>query len=189
MEPLLVIYRPQEIPSPQEYLGYWRDRACQEGLDGLYIIGDGSPLNIKELGLDACMYSGQRYIPKDAWDDAGPIDKLMGRQLKKMPYRKALKYLSKESYDEWEIPIAIPNWDTTPRLNQEAMIFYQNDPHLFGLHLRQIHEATKNSKGDNKNLLFLRSWNEWAEGNYVEPDMEFGLGYLQAILDFINSSN
>ena len=30
-------------------------------------------------------------------------------------------------------------------------------------------------------ILFLKSWNEWAEGNYVEPDLKFGKGYIDAL--------
>ena len=27
----------------------------------------------------------------------------------------------------------------------------------------------------------LKSWNEWAEGNYMEPDLKYGKGYIQAL--------
>lgn len=38
-------------------------------------------------------------------------------------------------------------------------------------------------KKDEHKILFLRSWNEWAEGNYMEPDLKFGKGYLDALRD------
>ena len=34
-------------------------------------------------------------------------------------------------------------------------------------------------------IIFLRSWNEWAEGNYVEPDLKYGHGFLEAIKNVI----
>jgi len=36
-------------------------------------------------------------------------------------------------------------------------------------------------KNTEDNIVILRSWNEWAEGNYIEPDLKFGRGYLEAI--------
>ena len=34
-----------------------------------------------------------------------------------------------------------------------------------------------------RRLLFLKSWNEWAEGNHLEPDLRFGAGFLQVIAE------
>ena len=42
-------------------------------------------------------------------------------------------------------------------------------------------------------IIFLKSWNEWAEGNYLEPDLINGRGYLEVckyeILEHNNGTN
>jgi hypothetical protein len=30
------------------------------------------------------------------------------------------------------------------------------------------------SKPEEDQIIFIKSWNEWAEGNYLEPDMKYG---------------
>ena len=32
-----------------------------------------------------------------------------------------------------------------------------------------------------RRLIFLKSWNEWAEGNHLEPDLRFRTEFLQAL--------
>jgi hypothetical protein len=40
-----------------------------------------------------------------------------------------------------------------------------------------------------RNLVFIKSWNEWAEGNHLEPDLKFGRAYLDVLRDvFIEPS-
>ncbi|MBQ4014341.1 MAG: glycoside hydrolase family 99-like domain-containing protein, partial [Treponema sp.] len=33
---------------------------------------------------------------------------------------------------------------------------------------------------------FLKSWNEWAEGNYIEPDLKYGKAYITALKNAID---
>lgn len=49
--------------------------------------------------------------------------------------------------------------------------------------IRQIHEILFQVRDRlaEKQIIFIKSWNEWAEGNYLEPDQEHGDGYLRVI--------
>ena len=40
--------------------------------------------------------------------------------------------------------------------------------------------AVKN-KPNEEQIIILKSWNEWGEGNYMEPDMKYGHGYIEAL--------
>ena len=77
-------------------------------------------------------------------------------------------------------PSVIPNWDHTPRSGKEGGIVTDSTPELFGKHLREAVEMVR-GKAPEHRIILLKSWNEWAEGNYVEPDLKWGRGYLEAI--------
>lgn len=41
---------------------------------------------------------------------------------------------------------------------------------------------------DEDNIIFINAWNEWAEGNHLEPDQKWGRGYLEETKKAIMSS-
>ena len=49
----------------------------------------------------------------------------------------------------------------------------------FDLKIKQV------KKSYSTDMIFIFAWNEWAEGNYMEPDLKFGHGYLDALRDEI----
>ena len=87
-----------------------------------------------------------------------------------------------DDFDEKVIPSLVPNWDNSPRSGKNAIILHNSNPEFFEKHLEDVISTVKNKK--NK-LIFLKSWNEWAEGNYVEPDLKFGLGYINKLKKFL----
>lgn len=77
-------------------------------------------------------------------------------------------------------PSIYSNWDRSPRAGKGATIITDSTPEEFYNILSKTAEVIKN-KEDEHRLIFIRSWNEWGEGNYIEPDLKYGRGYLEAI--------
>lgn len=112
--------------------------------------------------------------------------KLLGIDLlNKFDYKKIIKHMFVEE-DKWEnvYPTLLPNWDRSARSGKKANIYVDSTPENFETHLSDALELVKD-KDDEHKILFLQSWNEWAEGNYVEPDLKYGHGYLDAIRKYI----
>ena len=81
-----------------------------------------------------------------------------------------------------QYPCVLSNWDNTPRSGRRGYILSESTPELFRNHLRKAIEQVAHRDFD-KRLVFIKSWNEWAEGNYLEPDQMFGRGYLESCRD------
>jgi hypothetical protein len=77
-------------------------------------------------------------------------------------------------------PVLIPNWDNSPRRGSHTTIYINSTPKLFKEHVKKtlVYLAEKE---DEDKIIFLKSWNEWAEGNYMEPDLKWGKGYINAL--------
>jgi hypothetical protein len=76
----------------------------------------------------------------------------------------------------------IPNWDNTPRSGSNGLVLDGSTPELFRKHLRSALDRMQRVPRERR-LVFVKSWNEWAEGNYLEPDLRFGRAYLEVLRD------
>src|SRR5262249_3308735 len=77
-------------------------------------------------------------------------------------------------------PCLIPNWDNTPRSGMNGLVLEGSTPELFA---RQVDKAMQAvlKKAPEHRIIFIKSWNEWAEGNHLEPDLIFVKGYLRVL--------
>gem|GEM_PF-6045526 len=77
-------------------------------------------------------------------------------------------------------PGVCPSWDNTARRPKgKAIIFRNSHPDVFADWLREKSVAFQ-PKTD-ANLLFINAWNEWAEGNHLEPCLKHGSHWLDAV--------
>ena len=101
-------------------------------------------------------------------------------------YRHALPFLLEGCRKEQDVyPCVTPNWDNSARSGLRGFVLHESTPDLFRLHWRDA-LALVESRPLDRRLLFIKSWNEWAEGNYLEPDQKFGLDYLKVVQEEIS---
>jgi hypothetical protein len=109
--------------------------------------------------------------------------------------RKLPKIISYQQYvnnfpeyplKENEYPVIFSDWDNTPRAGIDGWLFDEADPKLFGELCSRAFKATENKQNDEK-IVIIRSWNEWAEGNVLEPDNKHGLSYLKQFKKSLDS--
>lgn len=182
-KPLLYLYRPNQIPEINQLADCWRELAHRAGLKGLHLVGQGfTPKQAKKAGLDA---SCRMFWPRP--EDHAAFMK--HRQPTVYEYERLLPLLLKdEPLEKNDYPTLIPNWDNTPRAAHEGLVFHGASPELFRLHVRQAVQKVAH-KSPPRRLIFIRSWNEWSEGNHLEPDRRYGRGFLEVIRDEVVEIN
>ena len=75
-----------------------------------------------------------------------------------------------------------PSWDNTPRRQRQGIVLRESSPERYGAWLRAtVDEFTPFGPGED--LVFVNAWNEWGEGNHLEPSLRWGRRYLEATRD------
>lgn len=142
---------------------------------------------VLDLGFDAVNSLGKRrgeMLYEGKWKNiAKTVLRHIGFPTGSMRYdyeRTVRNYFAPE--DTWEnvYPSILPQWDRTPRVASMDGVYVNATPEKFENHIRLALSLIKDKQPEHR-ILFLKSWNEWGEGNYVEPDMEWGHGFIDAI--------
>jgi hypothetical protein len=190
-KPLILLFKPTDIPDSRRRFDFWRELANKAGLKGLHIVGSNllDFTNAEELGLDAVMVSTLAVTNTDnsVVNEASRIVWGIRRKLslggpRVIEYCEAIKHLVPDlnQFDREAYPCVYPNWDNTPRKGRKGFVLANSTPALFEEHLEEAVAAVA-ERADEHRLVFVKSWNEWAEGNHLEPDTKWGLEYLQAL--------
>jgi hypothetical protein len=78
------------------------------------------------------------------------------------------------------LPSLAPNWDHTPRSGRLGQVIVDSSPDLFAENLKKCIARVSHHEPEEK-IVFIKAWNEWAEGNFLEPSALDGRQYLLAV--------
>lgn len=202
-KPVFLVYRTELFPDINQTADLWRKKAIESGLPGIYLITVESwvkNVTPESIGFDAAMYFqpngengyfGSKYKEPIVEKIPRLIEKYVLRRPKENPYRIGIKntHLSYKKYISnfqgfnqvkyKQYPSVFPGWDNSPRRKEKAVIFKENTPELYGAWLKKVVTKFKPFSKD-ENLVFINAWNEWGEGNHLEPCEKWGHSYLEA---------
>ncbi len=194
-KPLFLLYDPF-FEGCSRFLEAWRELAVQNGLPGIHFVGistgwDSYCGKIAELGYDAVNRCGQWTAETKVKGKYSRLiinslkTRLGGYILDKYNYNDIIRCIFSHLDKIDNIyPTTIPQWDRSARSGRRAVIYTGSTPESFRTHLAEAITLVSEKPAE-KRIIFLKSWNEWAEGNYVEPDLKYGHGFLDVIREEI----
>jgi hypothetical protein len=201
--PLFLIRHPERIESLPQMLDYFRERAHDHGLPGLYVVALNQS-DVPEPLIRAHLDGQALFQPFASRFRLRPRERqlvglvrgvlpegvanLVQRSFEAMRGHTLIDYDAVwDHIDAWPLdgapttfPGAFVDWDNTPRYGRRALIFRGACPERFESGMRRLCARLEERPPDER-LVFINAWNEWAEGAYLEPDVRPGLAYLEAI--------
>lgn len=188
-KPLFFIYDPAAHPYMEQFIAHWQRLAIKEGLEGIFFVG-ATQKNEHLNNFDGTAHLDPFESPKQ-----GKINKLisiikqrfLGYPRRIVQYDDVVDFLKNKQLKEKEFPVITPNWDNTARSGRRGSVIINNSPKKFELMLTNTLSKIQHRPTEER-IIFVEAWNEWAEGNYLEPDIRFGRGFLEAVKKVIFGS-
>lgn len=175
--PVFLIYKPDEIYCLCQMLDYWRKLAGECGISGMYFVG----VNIvsPKKGLDAILFNAPTMYVKHGRKNIVPDNR---NGVKVYPYDDVWhNILAAEPVEGCKTYFGgLANCDGTPRHGKNGFVLGDFSIDKFREYFFRL--IKKNITAGNE-FVFINAWNEWGEGAYLEPDEEYGFGYLEAVRD------
>jgi lipopolysaccharide biosynthesis protein len=199
--PLFLVYRASQLPEPKKTTDVWRREAERAGLKGLFLVRVESFENEyddpRNTGFDAALEFQPRWsllpsarVPRRKWwhrqklatAEPGFYENSV------FDYEKFVQNALRTALPPYpRIPCVCPGWDNSPRRKKGAIIFVNSTPQAYERWLSEVVRVRREtmSSGEDagvsaNSLVFINAWNEWAEGNHLEPCERWRHKYLEA---------
>lgn len=194
--PIFYVFRPLDVPN--EFFDVWNELASDNGFkDGVAFVGQ-CRTNIENA--EEILNKGCNYVMMDRigeyYNHYSFMRKLKqhlksilrNEPLQSFDYSDFIQFMTSiEDTKLQYIPQIMCNWDHSPRSGRKGLILNNATPQAFRKHVYTVLDIVKN-KPEEKRFIFLKSWNEWGEGNYMEPDLRYGKGYIEELAKVLNNT-
>lgn len=188
------VFRPYELPDAKRFFSLWNQLAYENGLGGFHFFGyshHGSRNNeYLDLGFDSLAFNPDFESVYRKGLIVRAYHKIK-REYLKIPQLILYKDYVEECKRSFDAnpriyPCIQPNFDHSPRSGTQGLILHESTPALWEMLCYNTFKCREEIPHE-ENLIFIKAWNEWGEGNYMEPDLRFGKQYLEGLRKEIES--
>jgi len=190
-KPIFGIFSPTEFQNTELFFECWNELARENGFDGFYFVtmsfNKKQNVRILKQGYNGIIYDLaflRRSAPRFFYQflhDVFRIPKIIDFR----DYTRTL--LNNMIVEKNILPCVIPNFDHTPRSGWRGALMTHSTPQNWYKLLYPLFNKLKD-KPREENIVFIKSWNEWGEGNYLEPDLRYGKGFLEKLKEALSDS-
>lgn len=192
-KPIFTVFAPGDMPDVKEFIETWQRMAKENGLLGIHFVGlrtsKYSVEDILNMGFDAV--NNRDFMNAQIKVDKYRIVRSIRNRMRKLglplryDFRKMTAELLTEDNQQLEVyPTILSGYDRTARAGSDTVIYDNYNPQTFKEHVKSVIDAVGGKDLEHR-IVFLKSWNEWGEGNYVEPDIKYGHAFLDALRESI----
>ncbi len=181
--PLFLVYNIADIPDVAASVQVWRAECAQAGVGDPYLcaVQRNAADDATAYGFDAAVefppigHAAENITRQAALTNPQFRGNIFG-------YRNLVAhYLMQPRPVFRQFRGTTPMWDNTARRQDDGMIVADSTPEVFGVWMEHALRQTRLRHAGEQRLLFVNAWNEWAEGNHLEPDARNGRRYLEAV--------
>jgi 2-polyprenyl-3-methyl-5-hydroxy-6-metoxy-1,4-benzoquinol methylase len=181
--PVLIVYRPQQIPDVASTVRRWRQYCRANGIGEIHLVAALTHGNddFEVFGFDAGVeFPPHNIHTQNLRDKVGADRELTGLITS---YGDVARTCLNRDYSQRQVYRTVfPSWDNTARIGERAIVVLDSTPENYERWLAEAAFSTIADRAPGERLLFINAWNEWAEGCHLEPDKKFGTRFLEATL-------
>ena len=182
-KPVLLVYRPSLLPTPQETVKAWRDWCRKNGIGEIFLAYTQSfeAVDPAIYGFDAAIeFPPNNTAPPNVTDSVTPLNGDFAATV--YDWRALVERSKSYKRPEYKLFRGVnPAWDNTARRKNKGSILLHSSPRGYQEWLyNAIADTRARFAQPDERLIFINAWNEWAEGAHLEPDQRYGYAYLEA---------
>jgi len=187
--PWVSVYRPELLPDPMNFVEGMCRLAKTHGFKGLHLSMCRSfdQRDPKKYGFNSSI----EFPPHGVPNYIRPINHqstIVNRDFKghiynMSEYSEIYEQTHTEKENGSEIPLfrtTFPSWDNEARKPGKGTAFVGTTPQEF-LNWTSVAANLTSRDAQDRKVMFINAWNEWAEGAYLEPDRKYGHAYLNSL--------